>query len=216
MFANPGMPPDYVGLWTGDGPSGPLTGLTTNQTFKFVHSQPGGQLAVQTGAVHSWECAGAPGAYRAILDYTIQHSNGTGAAGAGAVARAPPPPPPQQPRARARPCAACSDAALAVVPARCKRRRRRRPPPCPQWRAPTARASLALPATLRATPSGEAHRGLQVEPGARPPARSWQHLHCSAAGREATGAPAVPPPPTPLPRPILCRAHSTDGCPVAW
>lgn len=76
MFANPGMPPDYVGLWTGDGPSGPLTGLTTNQTFKFVHSQPGGQLAVQTGAVHSWECAGG-GGVRYDLLWTNELPDGT-------------------------------------------------------------------------------------------------------------------------------------------
>lgn len=76
MFNNTGVPPDYIGLWQGQGQDGPLTGLVTSAGFKFVHTQAGDQLSVQTGDFHSWECIG-DGAVLYDLTWTHELPDGT-------------------------------------------------------------------------------------------------------------------------------------------
>lgn len=36
QFENPGVPPDYIGMWTGEGSDGPLTGIVTEEVGGYV------------------------------------------------------------------------------------------------------------------------------------------------------------------------------------
>lgn len=36
QFENPGVPPDYIGMWTGEGSDGPLTGIVTEEVGGWV------------------------------------------------------------------------------------------------------------------------------------------------------------------------------------